>query len=146
MHLDDLLGDGKAQPRAALGLGNRVVDLVELLEDLLLLLRPVATRTVSITSPSAYSVRFSLNWPASILEIAPRPSKLVMSHNSPEGHDTNPPHERVSVITTPLGDSRNCSLSLNVQQLRSAEEVKNRGCRARGKLIFHDPFVERLAL
>jgi hypothetical protein len=34
VHLDDLLGDGEAQPRATLGLGNRAVDLVELLEDL----------------------------------------------------------------------------------------------------------------
>jgi hypothetical protein len=33
MHLDDLLGDGKAQPRAALGSRTRSVDLVKLLED-----------------------------------------------------------------------------------------------------------------
>src|SRR5215510_1482492 len=33
VHLDDLLGDGEAQTGAALGLGKRAVDLVELIED-----------------------------------------------------------------------------------------------------------------
>src|SRR5262245_9384766 len=33
VHLDDLLGDGEAEARAALGLGKRAVDLVELVED-----------------------------------------------------------------------------------------------------------------
>ena len=33
VHLHDLLGDGEAQARAALGLGVGAVDLVELLED-----------------------------------------------------------------------------------------------------------------
>jgi hypothetical protein len=32
MHLDDLLGAGEPKARAALGLGVRVVDLMELLE------------------------------------------------------------------------------------------------------------------
>src|SRR5215475_11048484 len=33
MHLNDLLGDGEPETRTALGLGVRVVDLVELFED-----------------------------------------------------------------------------------------------------------------
>src|SRR5215471_15375972 len=33
VHLDDLLGDGEAEARAALGLGVGTVDLMELLED-----------------------------------------------------------------------------------------------------------------
>ena len=38
MHLDDLLGDGKAKAGAAFGLGIGVIDLMELLEDTLQLL------------------------------------------------------------------------------------------------------------
>src|SRR5215470_9356172 len=37
VHLHDLLGDGEAETGAALGLGKRAVDLVELLEDPILL-------------------------------------------------------------------------------------------------------------
>jgi hypothetical protein len=37
VHLHDLSGDGKPKARAALGLGKRAVDLVELLEDPILL-------------------------------------------------------------------------------------------------------------
>ena len=37
VHLDDLLGDGEAEARAALGLGVRAVHLVELLKDPILL-------------------------------------------------------------------------------------------------------------
>src|SRR5262249_23219173 len=37
MHLDDLFGDGEAEPRAALGLGKGTVDLMELIEDPILL-------------------------------------------------------------------------------------------------------------
>ena len=33
MHLDDLSGDSETEARAALGLGVRAVDLMELLED-----------------------------------------------------------------------------------------------------------------
>ena len=36
MHLDDLLGDGDGEARAALGLGKGTVDLIELIEDLIL--------------------------------------------------------------------------------------------------------------
>src|SRR5215831_12014673 len=42
VHLDDLLGDGEAKARAALGLGKRAVDLVELLEDPTLLIKGYA--------------------------------------------------------------------------------------------------------
>src|SRR5215510_15891494 len=42
MHLDDLLGDGEPEPRAALGLSKGTVDLVELLEDLSLLVKRYA--------------------------------------------------------------------------------------------------------
>src|SRR5262245_39787658 len=42
VHLDDLLGDGEAEARAALGLGKRAVDLVELLEDPTLLVERYA--------------------------------------------------------------------------------------------------------
>src|SRR5262249_19022554 len=42
MHLDDLFGDGEAEARAALGLGKRAVDLVELLEDSTLLIKRYA--------------------------------------------------------------------------------------------------------
>ena len=42
MHLHNLLGDGEAQARAALGLGKRAVDLVELLEDPTLLIKGYA--------------------------------------------------------------------------------------------------------
>src|SRR5215510_13072843 len=42
MHLHDLLGDGEAEARAALGLGKGTVDLVELLEDPSLLVRRYA--------------------------------------------------------------------------------------------------------
>src|SRR5215467_15293048 len=42
VHLHDLLGDGKAEPRAALGLGQRTVDLMELLEDPILLIKGYA--------------------------------------------------------------------------------------------------------
>src|SRR5262245_25550700 len=38
VHLHDLLGDGEAQPRAALSLGKGTVDLVELIEDTILLI------------------------------------------------------------------------------------------------------------
>src|SRR5215831_18789751 len=38
VHLDDLLGDGEAKTGAALGLGHRAVDLMELLEDPILLI------------------------------------------------------------------------------------------------------------
>ena len=39
MHLHDLFGDGEPEARAALGLGKRAVDLVELLEYPILLIR-----------------------------------------------------------------------------------------------------------
>src|SRR5262245_46562166 len=39
MHLDDLLGDGEPEARAALRLGHRAVDLMELLEDPILLIK-----------------------------------------------------------------------------------------------------------
>src|SRR5262249_19533086 len=42
VHLDDLLGDGEAQARAALGLGQRAVDLVELLANSTLLIKRYA--------------------------------------------------------------------------------------------------------
>src|SRR5215468_11272535 len=42
VHLDDLLGDGEAEARAALGLGKGTVDLVELLEDPSLLVKRYA--------------------------------------------------------------------------------------------------------
>src|SRR5262245_66057841 len=42
VHLHDLLGDGETEPRAALGLGQRAVDLVELLEDPSLLIKGYA--------------------------------------------------------------------------------------------------------
>jgi hypothetical protein len=89
VHLDDLLGNGEAQARAALGLGKRAVDLVELLEDPILLIKryaragvchrdgnflfwasdSVAARTVSTTLSIAYSLMFRVNWPDSILAI-----------------------------------------------------------------------------
>ena len=47
MHLDDLLGDGEAEAGSALGLGIGVVDLVELLEDALQLLRRYSWTRVS---------------------------------------------------------------------------------------------------
>src|SRR5262249_27312327 len=46
MHLDDLLGDGEAEPRAALGLGKGAVDLMELLEDPILLIKRYAGPSV----------------------------------------------------------------------------------------------------
>src|SRR5262245_41028528 len=42
VHLHDLLGDGEAEARAALGLGERAVDLGELIEDLMLLVERYA--------------------------------------------------------------------------------------------------------
>src|SRR5262245_65503368 len=42
VHLDDLLGDGEAEARAALGLGKGTVDLVELIEDPILLIKGYA--------------------------------------------------------------------------------------------------------
>src|SRR5262245_15875923 len=42
VHLHDLLGDGETEPRAALGLGKRAVDLVELIEDPILLIKGYA--------------------------------------------------------------------------------------------------------
>src|SRR5262245_59566926 len=39
MHLDNLLGDGEAESRAAFGLGHRAVDLMELLKDPILLVK-----------------------------------------------------------------------------------------------------------
>src|SRR5215467_15968929 len=39
MHLDDLLGDGEAQARTALGLGIGAVDLMELRENPILLIK-----------------------------------------------------------------------------------------------------------
>src|SRR5215831_14072655 len=42
VHLDDLLGDGETKARAALGLGHRAVDLMELLEDPILLIKRYA--------------------------------------------------------------------------------------------------------
>src|SRR5215467_9060507 len=39
VHLNDLLGDGEAEARAALGLGKRAVDLMELIEDPILLIK-----------------------------------------------------------------------------------------------------------
>src|SRR5215468_5623127 len=42
VHLDDLLGDGEPEPRAALGLGKGTVDLVELIENSILLIKGYA--------------------------------------------------------------------------------------------------------
>src|SRR5262245_41171118 len=42
VHLHDLLGDGEPQARAALGLGKGTVDLVELIEDPILLIKRYA--------------------------------------------------------------------------------------------------------
>src|SRR5262245_13286524 len=42
VHLDDLLGDGEPEARAALGLGKRAVDLMELIEDPALLIKGYA--------------------------------------------------------------------------------------------------------
>src|SRR5690242_18374424 len=42
VHLDDLFGDGEPEPRAALGLGKRAVDLVELIKDPILLIKGYA--------------------------------------------------------------------------------------------------------
>jgi len=42
MHLHDLLGDGETEARTALGLGKRTVDLVELIENPILLIREYA--------------------------------------------------------------------------------------------------------
>jgi hypothetical protein len=42
VYLHDLLGDGEPEARAALGLGKRAVDLVELIEDPILLLKRYA--------------------------------------------------------------------------------------------------------
>src|SRR5262245_5818216 len=42
VHLDDLLGDGEAEARAALGLGKGTVDLMELIEDPTLLVERYA--------------------------------------------------------------------------------------------------------
>src|SRR5262249_53545945 len=42
VHLDDLLGDGEPEARAALGLSKRAIDLVELLEDPSLLVKRYA--------------------------------------------------------------------------------------------------------
>src|SRR5262245_64483547 len=42
MHLNDLLGNGEAQARAALGLGKRAVDLMELVKDPTLLIERYA--------------------------------------------------------------------------------------------------------
>src|SRR5262245_33646436 len=42
VHLDDLLGDGEAEARAALGVGKRAVDLVKLIEDPTLLVERYA--------------------------------------------------------------------------------------------------------
>ena len=42
VHLDDLLGDGEPEARAALGLGKGTVDLVELIDDAILLVERYA--------------------------------------------------------------------------------------------------------
>src|SRR5262249_29408987 len=42
VHLDDLLGDSEAKARATLGLGNRAIDLVELIENPILLIEGYA--------------------------------------------------------------------------------------------------------
>src|SRR5262245_13705265 len=42
VHLNDLLGDGEAEPRAALGFGKGAVNLVELIEDPTLLVERYA--------------------------------------------------------------------------------------------------------
>ena len=47
MHLDDLLGDGEPEARAALRLGKGAVDLVELLEDPMLLIKRYSGSGVS---------------------------------------------------------------------------------------------------
>ena len=49
MHLDDLLGDGKAKAGSAFGLGIGVVDLVELLEYAMLLFQRYSGARVSHT-------------------------------------------------------------------------------------------------
>src|SRR5262249_48097916 len=46
VHLHDLLGDGEAEARAALGLRKRAVDLVELIEDPTLLFKRYAGASV----------------------------------------------------------------------------------------------------